>query len=333
MTTDYSFTDDELQRIQGFIGRYPDKRAAVMPALWLAQEKFGWLPQAAIKAVATAMELPPAHVYGVASFYTMYYKEPVGKYHLQVCTNISCWLRGSNAIVEHLCSTLGVGRDVVTGDGLFTISEVECLGSCGSAPMLQVGHVYLEGLTNDKVDEIVRLLAAGTDLDALAAQMRPDWGATIHDAQPADNWQRAGAAPPADPKAVAATSGYGASQSKDTGSAVKQTGGPVTGGPVELAGKQMAQGIVSGDSHAAKEAQGQHGGATKTAGAQTHNPETAKPEGTAITSPDNQTISSGSEPTWTGGDGSSRGGQNGQPVTPPTNDNQGKTDERGGQKH
>ena len=123
-----------------------------MPILHLAQREFGgWLTPETIEYVAGFMNLAPIRVYEVASFYTMYNLKKVGRYHIQVCTNISCWLCDSNAIVETLKHKLGIGLGETSGDGRFTLAEVECLGACVNAPMLQINDDYHENLTPEQV--------------------------------------------------------------------------------------------------------------------------------------------------------------------------------------
>lgn len=138
--------------------KYPPERkgAAVMAALRIVQEKHGWLSPELIEAVALYLEIPPVLAMEVASFYTMYDLEPVGKVKIDVCTNISCMLCGSDKIMSHLQKTLGVKPGETTKDGKFTLKEVECLGACVNAPMMQVGKEFHENLTPAKVDEILK---------------------------------------------------------------------------------------------------------------------------------------------------------------------------------
>jgi NADH-quinone oxidoreductase subunit E len=139
---------------------YPDAQSALMPALYLAQRDFGgWLPREAFDEVATVMELPPAFAAAAASFYTMFHRQQVGRHLIQVCTNISCSLLGAEHLVAYLSSKLGIRPGETTEDGRFTLLEVECLGSCGTAPMMQVGEEYYENLTEEKIDEVLAGLA------------------------------------------------------------------------------------------------------------------------------------------------------------------------------
>ncbi|MBF0296046.1 MAG: NADH-quinone oxidoreductase subunit NuoE [Magnetococcales bacterium] len=152
------FSEEALQQIQEIYKRYPrDRRAsAVMPVLHLAQREFGgWLSRESLDYVAEVMEMPPIRVYEVATFYTMYNLQPVGKYHVQACTNISCWLCGSDRIMEALKTKLRIKAGQTSEDKRFTLHEVECLGACVNAPMIQINDDYYENLTVDKVAEII----------------------------------------------------------------------------------------------------------------------------------------------------------------------------------
>ena len=143
---------------------YPQAKSALLPALHLAQQEHdGWLSDEVMAEVAETMELPPAEVRSVASFYTMFNRQPVGKHLIQICTNLSCSLLGAEHIVEHIKRQLGIVVGETTPDGLFTLLEVECLGSCGTAPMMQIDDVYYENLTVERVDEILHNLAEGKE--------------------------------------------------------------------------------------------------------------------------------------------------------------------------
>jgi NADH-quinone oxidoreductase subunit E len=147
----------EIRKIRD---EYPDPQSALLPALYLAQEDYGgWLPEAAFDEVAAAMDLPAAQVASVATFYTMLNRKPVGRHLVQVCTNISCSLLGAEHLVAHIARKLGIAVGETTEDGKFTLLEVECLGSCGTAPMMQVDDQYYENLTEDKIDRILEELA------------------------------------------------------------------------------------------------------------------------------------------------------------------------------
>ena len=159
MTTPVAFSPAAKSKFDEIEARYPTKRAAIMPTLWLAQEEFGWLSNAVLEYVAGLLELSPAFTASVASFYTMYYKQPVGKHHVQVCTNLSCALVGSDAIVDCLRQRLGIEVGETTADGRFTLNVVECLASCGTAPMMQINDDFWEQLTPKRTLEIIDRLA------------------------------------------------------------------------------------------------------------------------------------------------------------------------------
>jgi len=143
-------------RIMQIRGEYPDSQSALLRALYLAQQDYGgWLPEQAFDEVAAVMELPTALVASVASFYTMLNRKPVGRHLIQVCTNISCSLLGAEHLLAYISGKLGIKSGETTPDSRFTLLEVECLGSCSTAPMMQVGDIYYENLTEEKVDQIL----------------------------------------------------------------------------------------------------------------------------------------------------------------------------------
>ena len=130
----------------------------MLPVLYLAQDEFGYLSREAIDYVAKMMEFPPARVYGVVTFYTMLNRKPIGRHHIQVCRTLSCALTGSEKITAVLKSKLGIEVGATTPDGKFTLSEVECLASCGTGPMMQINDDYYENLSEEKVEEILQRL-------------------------------------------------------------------------------------------------------------------------------------------------------------------------------
>ena len=145
-----------IEEIKALPARYPQPRSAVMPALDLAQEELGYLTPEAMSEVAVALQLDPGYVEGVATFYTLFHLEPVGKHRFYVCTNLSCMLRGAEEIVEHLRGVIGVKEaGELSKDGLFSYEEVECMGACEYAPMLRVDHRYHYDLTAAKIDALV----------------------------------------------------------------------------------------------------------------------------------------------------------------------------------
>ncbi len=151
------FSPEAVQEILAIAARYPDKLAATLPALHIAQREFGFVGLDAMKAVAKALSIPEGHVFGVASFYTMYQKHPVGRYHLQVCTNISCALNGAAKLLEQVCEKTGAKPgNGPSADGMWSVEEVECLAACGSGPCMQVNHdVYDEFVDEKKLGEIM----------------------------------------------------------------------------------------------------------------------------------------------------------------------------------
>ncbi len=147
--------EENLKKVEELRKRYPTSQALTLPVLWLAQEQFGYISEETMKYVAKLLDVPFGHILGVVSFYTMFHREPKGKRHIEVCTNVSCMLRGSGRIVNHLEKKLGIKMGETTPDKKWTLSEVECMGSCGTAPMFAIGEEYHENLTLDKVDEIL----------------------------------------------------------------------------------------------------------------------------------------------------------------------------------
>jgi len=144
-----------LKEIEDIQKKYPTRRSAVLPSLYVAQREQGYLTQEAMAEIARILDIPPTQVYESATFYTMYNKKPVGKYHVQVCANLSCSLLGADHLVEYLSGKLGIKTGETTEDKKFTLSTVECLGSCGTAPMLQLNDDYHENLTEEKIDKIL----------------------------------------------------------------------------------------------------------------------------------------------------------------------------------
>jgi len=156
--SEVKFSNETLALVNKIMKRYPEgkQKSALLPVLHIAQSEFdGWLSTPVMDYVASVLSIKPIEVYEVASFYSMYNLEPVGKCLIEVCQTGPCWLRGSDDIVEHLEKKLGIKNGETTSDGMFTLKTVECLGSCGTAPMLQCGADYYEDLTNDKVDTLL----------------------------------------------------------------------------------------------------------------------------------------------------------------------------------
>ena len=169
----FKFTQKVMEEVREIISRYPEGRqaSALLPVLMLAQRECGnWLPRAAMEHVAELLDMPPMKVYEVATFYSMYNLEPMGKYHVQLCTTTPCWLRGSDAIVKAAKEHLGIGLGETTADGMFTLSEVECLGACVNAPMCQVKSsehdAFYEDLSAESVVAMLKDLAEGRRMKA-----------------------------------------------------------------------------------------------------------------------------------------------------------------------
>ena len=153
-----AFSGETMEVVNKIISRYPKgkHKSALLPILHIAQAEFGgWLSPTTMDYVASILNIKPVEVYEVASFYSMYNLKPVGKCLLEVCRTSSCWVRGAEDVVNHLEKRLGIKEGETTADGMFTIKTVECLGSCGTAPMMQVGASFHENLTLEKVDALI----------------------------------------------------------------------------------------------------------------------------------------------------------------------------------
>jgi NADH-quinone oxidoreductase E subunit len=151
-------TQENLQKAEALFKRYPTKKAALLPVLWIAQEQEGWISEEMMKYIGTLLEVPYAHVLGVVTFYTMYKSKQHGKFHIEVCTNVSCMLKGSDKILETVEKHCGVKLGQTSADGKFTVTEVECMGACGGSPMLAIGEEYYEYLTPEKTEQLLAKL-------------------------------------------------------------------------------------------------------------------------------------------------------------------------------
>ncbi|MFM2118262.1 MAG: hypothetical protein RL316_1452 [Bacteroidota bacterium] len=152
------FSEAQLQEVKRLTSRYPEgcQKSALIPVLHLAQNTFGgWLSKEVMDYVAELLSITPIEVYEVASFYTMFNLQPVGKHLLEVCQTGPCMLNGSESIIDYIYEKLGIRPGETTADGLFTLKTVECLGACGYAPMLQLGEHYREHLTKEKIDALI----------------------------------------------------------------------------------------------------------------------------------------------------------------------------------
>lgn len=157
-TKKVEFPEEVKKRFDAILPRYPTKEAALLPTLHLVQETWGWISPEAVHYVAGLLDLSPATVFGVVSFYDMYNQKPVGKYQLRVCTNLSCMVSNAYDIYEGLCEKLQVKPHETTKDGLYTVVEVECLGSCGTAPVVQVNNDYHENMSVEKMSALLEKL-------------------------------------------------------------------------------------------------------------------------------------------------------------------------------
>jgi NADH-quinone oxidoreductase E subunit len=160
----FAFSSENGDAVQTVLAKYPDgwKESAVMPLLDLAQRQHdGWLPRAAMDHIAEMLGMAPIRVYEVATFYTMYMLKPIGKHHVQVCTNLPCWLNDSDGVVSACKRKLGIEFGETTQDGQFTLSEMECLGACVNAPMMQIDDDYYEDLDSVTTEAILDELSAG----------------------------------------------------------------------------------------------------------------------------------------------------------------------------
>lgn len=157
----FQLSNEAKQKIQGELKRYESKQSAVLPALYIGQkENNGHVNAEVIKELSKVMDIPEAQINEVFTFYTMYNKNKIGKYHIQVCRTLSCMLNGAEELTAHLCKELDVKLNQVTKDGRFTVSEVECLGSCGTAPMVQISsrdlNKYYENLNPESAMNLLR---------------------------------------------------------------------------------------------------------------------------------------------------------------------------------
>ena len=152
------FSPEVIAEMEAHLAKYPPerKRSALIPLLLLVvQRERGWIDNAGVNFLAKFLDIEVTDVWETATFYSMFNLRPVGRHHIQICKTLSCKIMGEPEITEHICSKLGIHPGETTADGKFTVSMVECLGSCGTAPMMQIGFDYHEDLTTNKVDEIL----------------------------------------------------------------------------------------------------------------------------------------------------------------------------------
>jgi NADH-quinone oxidoreductase subunit E len=191
----FEFTAENLEKAKEHIAKYPEGRqaSAVLPLLDLAQRQSGnWLPKAAMDKVAEILDMAPIRVYEVATFYTMFNLRPVGRWFLQACTTTPCWLRGSEDVVAACKKKLGIGVGESTADGQFTLVEVECLGACVNAPILQVNDDFYEDLDGPAMEKLLDALAAGNlppvgSVTGRQGSMPATGATTLTDLPPAEN--------------------------------------------------------------------------------------------------------------------------------------------------
>ena len=153
--SDFKFSSENEAKFQEYVTRYPVIDSVMLPALWLVQEQIAWVSPEAMIYVADRLGKTPIQVYEVATFYTMFNLKPIGKHHIELCKTLSCMLCGSQKIKNHIKETIGIQPGETSEDGLFHLSEVECLGACGGAPMFALDGNYHEKLTVEKVTELI----------------------------------------------------------------------------------------------------------------------------------------------------------------------------------
>ncbi|MEE9186922.1 MAG: NAD(P)H-dependent oxidoreductase subunit E [Bacteroidota bacterium] len=151
-------SESNLKKFEELKKRYPTLKALVLPALWMIQEQDGYISMNSMRYVSELIGVPYGHVFGVVSFYTMFHQRRVGKHHIQICTNISCSLLGAERLCDYLKKKLNVEIGEVTSDKTFSLEEVECLGSCGTAPMMMIDEEFYENLNEERIDRILGML-------------------------------------------------------------------------------------------------------------------------------------------------------------------------------
>lgn len=151
------FSAETLEKMKSTLELYPDRRSALLPILHMAQAEIGWLPKEAMEEVAELIGIPPIKVYEVITFYTMFHQRPIGRHHIQLCTNISCHLLGADHLLRCLERKLCIKVGQTTQDMKFTLDEVQCLGACEQAPVMQLNDEYMGNLTEAKLDEIIEI--------------------------------------------------------------------------------------------------------------------------------------------------------------------------------
>ncbi len=151
----FKFNEKNEKKFQELLTRYPSKDSLSLPSLWMIQYQEGWISMDAMKYLALRLDKSPMDIYSIASFYSMFHLEPIGKYNIQVCKTLSCMLRGSENIKKHIENRLGIKAGESTKDMKFTITEVECLGSCGTAPCICINDDYIQNTNEEMIDKIL----------------------------------------------------------------------------------------------------------------------------------------------------------------------------------
>lgn len=154
----WQFNEENEKKFQILLTRYPKKNSLTLPSLWMIQQQDGWISEDAMKYLAKKLDMSPMDIYSIASFYTMFHLKPIGKYNIQICKTLSCKLRGSEDIKKYIEDKLGIKAGETSSDMKFTISEVECLGSCGTAPCVCINEDYIQNSTPEILDEIINEL-------------------------------------------------------------------------------------------------------------------------------------------------------------------------------
>jgi len=155
------FSPEAQQKFEKILTQYDSKRSSLLPVLHLAQDEFGYCSDAVVEYVSQIMELSPAQVMEVVSFYTMYHRKPTGQNHFAFCMTLSCWMGGTHQLYKNFCARFGIKPGEVTPDGKFSVGKMECLGSCGTAPMLSVNETYYESMTPEKLNRLIESCRKG----------------------------------------------------------------------------------------------------------------------------------------------------------------------------
>jgi NADH-quinone oxidoreductase subunit E len=196
-----ALSEHVVEEIRALAPQFPSVRTAVMPALDLAQEELGYLTQEAMSEVASALNLDPGYVEGVATFYTLFHTQPVGKHRMYLCTNISCKLRGADELLEHAMRQVGVrDQSEVSADGLFSVEPVECLGACEYAPVMRLDHAYHHDLTAEKLDTLIAERRDGLRPPARGGGRRAAPGGSLPSLTSEESGPHPAAAPPTSPQ-------------------------------------------------------------------------------------------------------------------------------------